>query len=87
MSRTRITPLAQPLAGAGATVIIVIVLAATALAGLSAQTEPLRLPHLLGALAFSAAIGIITVRLAATGLTAPLRTSAVRLLASAPPQG
>ncbi|MFE1349749.1 hypothetical protein [Streptomyces sp. NPDC058757] len=86
MSRTRITSLNQPLPGAGAAVIIVIVIAAAALAALAAQTQPLHLPQLLGTLAFSAALGTITVRLAATGLTAPLRTSAVRLLA-APPQG
>ncbi|MFH8717553.1 hypothetical protein [Streptomyces zaomyceticus] len=41
----------------------------------------------LGLIAASAVIGVLAIRFAATGLTDPLRTSAVRILTPVSPQG
>ncbi|WP_159026591.1 hypothetical protein [Streptomyces vietnamensis] len=87
MSRIRTTSRRQPLGGAGAAVIIVIVVTAAALTALvggeAAPTPPIGVISLL---ATSAGIGVLAIRLTATGFADPLRTTAMRILSSASPQ-
>ncbi|MEV4431119.1 hypothetical protein ACIGN6_37235 [Streptomyces sp. NPDC053792] len=85
MSRIRTISPKQPLAAAGAAVIIVIVVTAAALTALTGEASPTRPLNVLGLLVASAAIGVLTIRLAATGIADRLRTSAMRILTPTPP--